>query len=299
MFNYSYLGLKIRSDLEFLQLMKDDIAGVPDVLIQANSNQEALLEQCKQSGYEITPDFSWFANPTAYIEIIKGKKIIYTFYPDQNLKLLQAYILGYAMAMLCLQRGLLAIHCSAIAVNGKAYLISGESGSGKSTITSYFLQSEDNGFLADDMTVVGKDRDGIVYVWPAFPYQKLCKDAAIAQGYKLDELIYVDEYKDKYLVPCKQQFCFDKVPIGGMLYLYTHDEESVKYSQLHGIENFSVCINNLFLRRVLGKEKFAPYIGQKCLEIAAQVRACVIGRPKEVDSREEIISYVRNFINSK
>lgn len=296
MFDYTVFGLKLRTDLEFLQLVPESSDREPDIFILSGSIPDFVMEHDHESIASIHMDTSWLVNKTMRMIIEDGKTISYSLKPDKSELYLRAYLLGYGMAMLCLQRGLLAIHCSALVIGQKAYLISGESGSGKSTLTGNLLKETDTFFLADDMTIVYKDADGIVYVEPAFPYQKLCRDAALSQGHALEELIYVDEDKDKFLVPCKEQFHTKRAPLGGMLYLYPHRESSVKFSIAGGLQLFQLCANNLFLRHLLGPQKFEPHIGQKCLEVASGMKACMIGRPMGKDTIGEIMDLAKQFI---
>lgn len=295
MFDYTIYGLKLRSDIEFLQLVPDDSDKEPDIFITAGEIPADILAHDEESTCDFGENRSWLINRTMRMVITNGNTITYSLKPGKNEIYLRAYILGYGLSMLCLQRGIMTIHCSALVIDGKAYLIAGESGSGKSTITGILLK-DNNLFLADDVTAVAPDSTGTVYVQPAFPYQKLCRDAALNQGHALDELIYVDEDKDKFLVPCKDIFCHDKMPLGGLIYLFVHKGDNVEYRDLNGLENFHIVANNLFLRHLLGKRKYEPAIGQKCLELAAGIKACCIGRPQGKDSLDDMIKNVREFI---
>ena len=107
----------------------------------------------------------------------------------------RTYLLGFGIAMLSLQQGKLPIHCSALATpEGGAILIAGESGAGKSTLTAELLKRGYR-FLADDMAVVDISGKEGVWVYPAFPYMKLCRDVVLRQGYPPEELLYIDEKK--------------------------------------------------------------------------------------------------------
>ncbi len=298
MFDYTIYGLKLRSDIEFLQLVPlpdDSPDKEPDIFIIEGEIPADIMLHDAQSTCDFGKDRSWLINKTMRMVITDGKTITYSLRPGKSDMYLRTYLLGFGLSMLCLQRNIMTIHCSALVIDGKAYLIAGESGSGKSTISSILLKST-NLFLADDVTAIIPEDDGSIYAHPAFPYQKLCRDAALNQGYSLDELIYIDEEKDKFLVPCKDLFCYNKVPVGGLIYLFVHNGEDVIYKDLSGIDNFHVVINNLFLRHLLGNRKYEPSTGQACLTIAAQIKACAIGRPKNRDSLSEILFNVNEFI---
>ena len=58
--------------------------------------------------------------------------------------------------------------------------------------------------------------------------------------------------------------------------------------EITGFDKFHVCVNNLFLRHLLGPRKYAPAIGQRCLEIIANVDVHMLIRPIGKDTTEEI-----------
>lgn len=53
------------------------------------------------------------------------------------------------------------------------------------------------GFLADDTVRVHPGTMGML-AEPSYPQQKLCRDMALKCGKPLEELIYIDEERDKY-----------------------------------------------------------------------------------------------------
>ena len=66
---------------------------------------------------------------------------------------IRLYILGTCMGALLMQRKILPLHGSAIAIDGKAYAFVGDSGAGKSTLASAFL-SKGYKLLSDDVIAV-------------------------------------------------------------------------------------------------------------------------------------------------
>ena len=75
------------------------------------------------------------------ISIFKdGNKIIVSPLDEIDEDVIRLYILGTCMGAILMQRKILPLHGSAIAINGKAYAIVGDSGAGKSTLASAFLK---------------------------------------------------------------------------------------------------------------------------------------------------------------
>lgn len=154
--------------------------------------------------------------------------------------------------------------------------------------------------MVDDMTIVDPLQDDkYAFARPAFPYQKLCRDAALQAGYDLNDLIYINDLKDKFMAPCSSEFVYDSMPIGGMIYLYPSKEDKVIFREAQGMDKFYLCCNNLFLRHLLREDKYKPQIGQKCLKMASKLPICTIGRPVEKDTVKEIMQYAVDFIENR
>ncbi len=288
MYFYKLYGMKVASDLQFGQLVVCEDEQEADIEICAGVIPEDIKAQEELRKYSFGNERSWLANLTCYLFIENGRKLTYELKPDGNVMYLQSYILGFGMSMLAMQRGLISIHCSALANDKGALLIAGESGAGKSTLTAAFL---DQGYrlMADDMAWVEVTDGQKVLASPAFPYQKLCRDAAIAKGYNLDELLYINEEKDKFLAPYRGEFKTESVPVKGFIMLGIGKEDEVVCQEVTGVQKFHVCVNNLFLRHLLGAAKYDPQISHKCLKMASGIPVYFIGRPDGKDTAKEVI----------
>ena len=292
MYYYKIYGMKIETDLEFPQLVVAEDGEAVDVQILRADFSEEVRRKAEDKFYEMGSGYSYFSNTTCQMQIYDGKKLTYALTGDGWPQYLQTYILGYGLSFLALQRGMLPIHCSALADDKGAVLIAGESGSGKSTITASFLK---NGYrlMADDMALVDGEN-----VYPAFPYQKLCRNVALAEGYQLEELIYINEDKDKFLAPYRGEFPTNGEKIKGFILLRVVNGEQVVDAEIAGLGRFEVFAGNLFVRHLIGKEKYTPLIGQKCLEMASKVPVYAIGRPNGMDTTEEVVKKATRWVTN-
>ena len=297
MYYYRIYGMKMETDMEFRQLVVCDDDSTVDITVIEGTISEDIYEQEEERKYVFGEQRGWLANKTCYLETTNGTKLIYKRKPGGNMMYLQTYILGYGMSMLAMQRGMLSIHCSALADDEGALLIAGESGTGKSMVTSAFLE-QGYQLMADDMAWVEITEEQKVMVRPAFPYQKLCRNVAIDQGYNLDELIYINEEKDKFLAPYRGKFRTESVPVKGFIMLGGIRGEEVVTFEAQGMQKFQMCANNLFLRHLLGKDKYQPHIGQKCMKMAAGVPIHFIGRPDGKETTKQVIEKAFEIVES-
>ena len=297
MYQYRLYGLRIITDLEFPQLVaeQDYMPDVPEIRVEACEVPERI-RQITDRKYEFGEKISWLSNNTTWLLVENGEKIGYCLTGGGHPSYLQSYILGFGMAMLAMQRGMLAIHCSAVADEQGAVLIAGESGAGKSTVTTAFLEKGYR-LMADDMAFVETASKAPTMARPAFPFQKLCRNVALEKGFQLEDLIYINEEKDKFLVPYRGEFSVEAVPVKAFIMLGVTEGQEVSAQEIKGFERFYIYANNLFLRHFLKGEKYSPAIGQKCLEMAATVPTYCIGRPKDSDTTGRVIEEVFKCIN--
>ena len=179
---YSYLayGLGIQSELPLPELVPGkaqiDVVirlGKVDFLEAENTNLErytlATAEQVKL-----------FYKDVGRFLVQGAREIIIDLLPGVEERVQRQFILGPALGILLHQRGLLALHSSAIAVNGNAVAFLGESGEGKSTTAAAFY-SRGYPVVADDVVAV-EMAGGYPMVFPGFPRIKLWQSAAVFLG---------------------------------------------------------------------------------------------------------------------
>ena len=98
-----------------------------------------------------------------------------------------AYILlGLPMAAALFFRGAVALHASAVVLDGRALLVAGRSGSGKSTTTAAALAAG-AALLSDDLCTLTSTPSGWM-VEPGYPWLRLSPDTGRLLGLATDEL---------------------------------------------------------------------------------------------------------------
>ncbi len=300
---YILYGLIIESEVELMQLESaDDRLESADVIIRQDDCSQEVLDYLKKAEtgkrkYEIGLDYSCFWNIGGYYVIKEGKEIVFEPREGYAAQDLSAWLLGFAFAMLLLQKKTLAIHCSAVckenaAGEKEAFLVSGNSGAGKSTLTRKLLE-DGYKLMADDVAAVRCEDSAVVY--PAFPYQKLCRNEVEGRGFDESELIYIDEDKDKFLVPVKELYEASSTKLKAMFFLNVTNCDSVQVKKLSGMEQYMALRHNIFLGVLKGPWLNYPEVIELSMKLAGNCPVYLISRPAKGDSVGEIADIVENL----
>ncbi|HKL98838.1 MAG TPA: hypothetical protein VJZ06_02880 [Mobilitalea sp.] len=284
---YSLYGLTVESDLDFFQLreLKDKPEQI-DIFIYQSILENRVERDLEGKSFSIGKHSTIFSNNTVHIVVEEGNTIMYQAKENANWQYLKTYLLGFGFAFLFLQKNQMAIHCSSVVCDKGALLLAGESGSGKSTLTRALIKS---GFklMADDMELVWV-RGNNLFAYPAFPYQKMCRNE-VEKLANPQEAIYIDEMKDKFMVPCFSAFEEQEQMVMGIVTLKVSNCEQVQLEEVKGLEKLYAIYGNLFIRKLLHREKINSHIIDDCLKIAAIIPIYHLIRPEGVDSVEEQI----------
>lgn len=296
---YKVFGFVLRSKMEIRQLMVVEETEKFDMEVMfADVPAEIMddIENPKLSNrYHWTKEYIWMKNIYGIFAIYEDGKIYVQNTSESDVLFLLQFVLGFGICMFAHLKGMVALHCSGVSIDGKGVLITGLSGSGKSTLTSELI-SDGAKMLSDDVIAAGY-KDGEVWIYPAFPQQKLCRDAALRKGYNLDELLYVDPKKDKFAINRKDIFLAEPQKLDTLFLLQWYnpeDEEYKKYNgqvvkyEAEGMNKLNIIMNQLFLMFMIVDVGFPAEHFQLCADLAAATKVCWIIRPENSDTMDEV-----------
>lgn len=204
-------------------------------------------------------------------------------------------ILGTCMGAILMQRKILPLHGSAIAINGKAYAIVGESGAGKSTLSLAFLNKGYN-LLTDDVISVSL-KDDIPYVTPSYPQQKLWRDSLTRFGIKPDDYKSLLGRENKFCVPVSSNFISDPLPLAGVIELVKADSEDCSILPIENLKRFYTLFYHTYRNFFIQRSGLMDWHFQISTKILKQIELYQLQRPTLGFSASQLASKILTTIN--
>lgn len=222
--------------------------------------------------------------------IYDGKNIVVQPSENADNQGIKTFILGTSFGMILLQRNKVAIHGGAILIGENAIILTGQSGAGKSTLTNYFRHYE-YPFMADDVCSTIELQDEI-FIEPAYPQQKICRDAMEKMGYRIDDFKLIDEDREKYVIPTHESFVKEKRKLKAIFEIEPYDGEEVKIEEVSGGEKMKIILRNIYRIEIIVPHGIPPTYFKKVINIAKNTLVFRIKRPRDqfsVDRQIELI----------
>lgn len=198
---------------------------------------------------------------------------------------IRLFLLGSAWGALCYQRGLLALHMSVVAVNGRAVGFCGVSGAGKSTCAAW-LAARGYPLVADDLCHVdlGGDTPG---VHPAPLRLKLWQDALHRLGWETTGLERDHFRMEKFHLsrpadgsPSDQQGWMAPVPLAAIYVLAWGD---LAIQRLRGLDGLTALVEAATYRGELLEPMGQIAVHwERCVHLARRIHIYRFSRPQKI-----------------
>ncbi|GGB78925.1 hypothetical protein [Dyadobacter sediminis] len=202
---YSAFGLDIWSEFELDELTPRK-STAPDVTISNGPIHFDLSKGIRlfQDVYFIKQNniFLLHVKDIALYEVCNGNRITIQTLNNSFLDEFKIFLYGTCFNSLLLQREIVSLHGAGIVKDGKVSLFIGDSGKGKSTLTTYFIQ-HGYSFLADDVLPLKLCDDNQIQAGSSVGIVKLWEDSLNEFGLVKNEgaQIRTDVEKFRYVFP--------------------------------------------------------------------------------------------------
>lgn len=302
---YKIYGLKIKSDIEIPEALEIDLdsSETPDVTIRHGKMPDDYYEMVEKgdfinSGMVSKKDSMILKIVGTGVYHISKDEVVIEEDANATHHYVKAYLLGSCLGYCMYLRNIIAIHGGGIEKYGKGIIVTGESGAGKSTVCNN-LRTKGFDFISDDVCAISFKDINTPHIELAYPQQKLCKDAALALGYDLSELIYIDEYRDKYAIRLKDRFLKDGAPFKYLfeIALAEDDAKEIKVEKIDASQKLFAIIRNIYRGEgSINMWGMPPTSMQACAKMAATIEVYKITRPKGTDTVKDIMAFIEKTV---
>jgi hypothetical protein len=290
---YHVFGLSVASDIACPELLPAAAPAEPEVVIREAEVPEQL-ENPADSGAR------WQTAPGAYLLNLKrigrfqvrdGREIAFQPNPGVAEDTLRTLLLSTCLSILLHQRKLFALHCSGVHSGRGAVLFAGNSGMGKSTLVSAFV---DRGYkmLADDMLALTFDESGRVIALPGFPQVKLWADSAKALGRSTAGLRRVLPEYERYFAPETERFDPTPARLHALYFLRSHNTPEFQLEALPHTQRFNALLDNTWQKLTLPGLGRREWHFQTAARLASQIYAARVTRPSEPLEIHQVVELI-------
>ncbi|MEH7444064.1 aldolase [Bacillus sp. JJ1122] len=298
---YHAFGLKIRSTIPLPELVASkESMDMAEVQIDiADLNELWEIKGVQQGKFLVDDQMVMFQIPeTGTFLIEDGKKIMVYPMKDSDHNKIRLYILGTCIGVLLMQRKVLTLHGSAIAIDGKAYAFIGHSGAGKSTLASTFI-NKGYQLLSDDIIPLLMNEEGRPYVIPTYPQQKLWQESL--QNFGLDSSAFspLFERETKFAIPVHSSFCKDPLPLGGVFEITKTEEDHVKINPIQNLERFHTLYNHTFRHSLIPRLGLMEWHFTESAGVIKKIKMYQVQRPSNVFTASELLEKILKVINEE
>jgi energy-coupling factor transporter ATP-binding protein EcfA2 len=243
---YHAYGLILKAEFEFPELRPAPAleGRVPDVTIRLGEVARRP-ESLNDNGNGIWCDgdqYCHYREGTGACLVTGGTSIVVDREGDPDDSLVRLSVLGPAMGLALIQRGLLLLHASAVSIDGAAVAFLGNHGAGKSTMAAS-LHSLGHPLITDDIAALDPIEDDF-QVLPTFPQLKLWDNTARDLGLQPDEMPRVHPDFDKWAWRLDGEVSEAPLPLRRLYVLGVGDE--VKIENLEAVLGSQYVIRNWY-----------------------------------------------------
>jgi hypothetical protein len=206
LFRYRAYDLTIESSFPIRDL--PSATGAPDLFVREGAPVVHAVADLDELGHAFasTPEGAWhyhFRDSGSFL-VSDGRTVVVEPLPDASSSVVRLSLLGPALGLALMQRGLFVLHASSVALDGRAVAFLGGHAAGKSTLAAA-LHARGHTMLTDDVAAIRDEAEGPVLL-PSFPEFKLWPNALEALGSPPESLPRLHPDLEKRGLPLAERF---------------------------------------------------------------------------------------------
>jgi hypothetical protein len=250
----------------------------PDVRIVLD--EETAADAAGDDAPVVTPDeYRFVVRGVARFQILGGRRISVAPAAGADVREVRLFLLGSALAALCMQREVLLLHASVVRLGSRTIALCGPAGSGKST-TAAALIERGGAFVCDDLGRFDAV-DGRAVVFPSTPRLKLHPEALAALPWPSGGFERVHSRATKFHVSQVHGDPRSPVPLDA-IYLLEWADGAVGVTTLTGVSSLrAVVASGTYRPDLLGPMGQLTGHWQRCAALAACLSVHRLARPRQ------------------
>lgn len=245
---YTAFGLVIESEIPLPQLLYG--VGEPHVHINFGNVPASLAKpamhtpwyQASKNHYLLKVD----GIARYYVE--GGSTITIEPYSTATMEDITVFLLSSVIAVLLQQREYLVLHGAAVDIAGKAVVLTGHSGVGK-TALSLALCDRGYPFITDEICAIRR-QNGKTVIYPGFPELHVWHDTLSKENREDTDYKPVRCGIRKYVVNVGKRFCHEKIEVSQIVVLDNHKQENINWQSVKGVVKLEELMRYTFQPRL-------------------------------------------------
>lgn len=291
LYHYHVFGLQLVSEIELSGLPPAESAPTPQVSIRCGELPEHL------PGSPVTRRYFEASQGQLLVRIKDVGRILVahgeniTFEPLAGVEpvFTQLALLNLGMGALLHQRGVLALHASAIATQQGAVLFCGHRRAGKSTLAAG-LRQRGWSLVCDDKAAINLDGEHVM-VLPSFPELRLWRDAIEHLGVTGKTVKQMPKM-DKFNLELEGGFHGTPLPLRAVYLLEPEETNRITLMPLTGMDKFQTLQRHTYANQFLKSLGLLPAHFRLASVIAQQIPITRITRPNQVNLLDELVDRI-------
>ena len=292
-FYYQIYGLSVESEYEMAEAEEISPVTAPEVVIRKTFFSAEVQKGMDEDICSYIYRMDWSCIRYSHQGIFscqEGKVIEYQLMDGYKQDLVVQIILSWCFGALLIQKMEIAMHGSAVLYNGHLIIISGESGTGKSTLTAELINHGAK-YLSDDIVRLTKNENNKFVAHSAYPQRKLCEDTAILCGMDLNRLIRMDDLnKRKYAVRDRENYhSLSELVTDFVVLEAVEGIDHAVIETVTGGDKIKLILQNLFKQDAYELCGLKHTVFEQCIELACQTNVYIMKRPaRQMTAGEQV-----------
>ena len=278
--SYFAYGLGIRSALVLPELLACDADADVTLKLGHAGTLPARPTDGRLGCWATAGEFLLSEEGIGTFAVRHGREVIVDPAPGIDESRLRLSILRWVFSAILHQRGLLLLHGSAVAVNGRVAAFLGRRGSGKSTLASA-LYARGHSFVADDLLAVDASLT-VPAVHAGFPHCKLSPDAIRSFGGNPHVGTRYHPAVEKRAWPVARNFPRQPLPLARLYVLSDGDDERIAPLQQRAA--VWELVQRTYALALVDASGATPAHLRQCTEVARRGLVCCLLRHRSFAS---------------